>query len=831
MKSKTPSPDLTTRWWDWFAAALLVLAIFTAVLRLAATKWTPELPVVQVVALLGVVLGLALGYSRFSGLLSFGLAWAYGLFIVAWQISSKSPGSLSWAERFLHVGERVQNVLHQIATGDVITDSVIFIIFMSVLFWLLSASAGYRLSRHGSSWQAFLPTGIVLFVIHFYHNCPYSDGVNVCNSPGLLVGASYLGSFLLFVLLLIGRTTYLQRLSDWKRRQVFVAPEVGFDLTRFIVILTLVTMSLAWFAPVAYAKSVPIANKIWIAAGTPVRKINDVLSPLFESVRTAVSVETDDFGPNLELGRGGVLTDRVTMLVEVKGAIIPSLPFYWRNRVYDYYENGGWQTTITDTLQTLDSTIPFSSTIKGSEMSFTFQPAKGLSVLYTPTRVTRVDIPIEVEGQADAGRLVDVTAIRPVELVRPNQGYQIKAQNYPVTILQLRQAGSEYPAWIAEHYLQLPNTITERTHALARQIAEGQETPYDIAAAVTLYLRENLTYTEVIPQPPAGQEPLDWILFDHKEAFCNYYASAEIVLLRSLGVPARLVVGYAQGQRQVNPNENLPPPEAGIQALASAPGLYTVRSRDAHAWVEVYFPGIGWVEFEPTVSQSAIVRPSGDSSINIVPGYAEPVRELPVMDEGEPTPEPFDRWEDLRKKQTRPAWWMAWGPAILLGGTLLALIVWHGTLLVKLEAFLRQQGKQPPKWLSRWVERIRNGKPFIVRFVAWLQKIGLRPPGFLRDWAIWADLTPIERAYAEVNRALVRLGHPPAVEDTPAERLTQLAELLPETYESCRRLLTEYQTATYSQHTAHPAIARWAAERIQKQSLKARLRQPLWQKS
>jgi len=76
-----------------------------------------------------------------------------------------------------------------------------------------------------------------------------------------------------------------------------------------------------------------------------------------------------------------------------------------------------------------------------------------------------------------------------------------------------------------------------------------------------------------------------------KQGFCNYYATAEVILLRSVGIPARLAVGYAQGDN------------------VDDPLLYTVRQRDAHAWPEVYFPGVGWVEFEPTASQPTLVRP------------------------------------------------------------------------------------------------------------------------------------------------------------------------------------------------------------------------------
>ncbi len=136
--------------------------------------------------------------------------------------------------------------------------------------------------------------------------------------------------------------------------------------------------------------------------------------------------------------------------------------------------------------------------------------------------------------------------------------------------------------------------MTQRTLDLAERIARPFDNPYDIAVAVTNYLRNNIRYSDTVPAPPAGQDPVDWVLFDLKQGFCNYYATAEIVLLRAVGIPARWAVGYAQGE--FDPTES----------------SYQVRQRDAHSWPEVYYPGVGWVEFEPTLSQPVLDRPLGD---------------------------------------------------------------------------------------------------------------------------------------------------------------------------------------------------------------------------
>jgi hypothetical protein len=101
-----------------------------------------------------------------------------------------------------------------------------------------------------------------------------------------------------------------------------------------------------------------------------------------------------------------------------------------------------------------------------------------------------------------------------------------------------------------------------------------------------------LAYNEQMAAPPPEVDKVDYILFTAKEAYCDYYASSMIVMLRSLGIPARLAAGFARGTYN---------PELDV---------FHVVNADAHSWVEVYFPHYGWVEFEPTAAQPTVARPT-----------------------------------------------------------------------------------------------------------------------------------------------------------------------------------------------------------------------------
>jgi transglutaminase-like putative cysteine protease len=158
------------------------------------------------------------------------------------------------------------------------------------------------------------------------------------------------------------------------------------------------------------------------------------------------------------------------------------------------------------------------------------------------------------------------------------------------TIKQLEER-QDYPEWYLKPICSF-QTIFPPLFRMAQEITAGAETPYQKVTLVTNWLRENIEYQPVLPEIPQGQDPIEWMLFTQKQAFCNYYATAEVLMLRSLGIPARWVVGYNQGELDDSTDE----------------AYYRVRDKNRHAWPEVFFPGLGWIEFEPKRFEPLIER-------------------------------------------------------------------------------------------------------------------------------------------------------------------------------------------------------------------------------
>ena len=148
---------------------------------------------------------------------------------------------------------------------------------------------------------------------------------------------------------------------------------------------------------------------------------------------------------------------------------------------------------------------------------------------------------------------------------------------------ELRSAQTDYRGFIRDHYLQLPKGLPQRVVDLAEQITRAADTPFDKARIVQAFLRgPRFTYEEEIEAPPGDSDGVDHFLFDSREGYSDYYASAMAVMLRAVGVPTRIAAGYGPGE------------------YFEEEDLSVIRDSDSHPWVQVYFPYYGWIDFEPT---------------------------------------------------------------------------------------------------------------------------------------------------------------------------------------------------------------------------------------
>ncbi|MGB7875710.1 MAG: transglutaminaseTgpA domain-containing protein [Anaerolineales bacterium] len=764
------------RRWNWVSAILLLLMFQAATARLVVTHWTDFLFFTQTLAALGLALGLALGYSIFKRRAVILLALGYSLTLLPWQMSLAIEDELL-SRRLASVGGRLYFSAVQFFQREPVEDSLLFVAFISIVVWIISLVSGYWWTRHENYLAAVLPGGIFILVIHLYDQF-FSSRIWI------------LAIYLFLAILLLGQLYYIKNRESWRKRRVFQMQESTFDFTRGMVISATLFIIVAWTFPATHS-GFESAIRTWNQLTGPWEDVQEWFSNAVESLEAPVIRRSGElFSNQLGLGLGNPLAETVVFSVEAPDLEEKPPRYYWRGYVYDFYQNHTWYATeaILDEFTPSNTELIVPETGEQFAASFTIRTQISQSLLYIATQPLWVSRPGVIEyAQTDAGEQ-DLLAWRAEPRLLPGEQFQVTAAFTNPSMQQLQIAGTQYPQWVADRYLQLPEDFSPRITELADQITQEMETPYDKAVAITSYLRNEIIYTNPLTDsPPEGADLLEWILFDLKKGFCNYYATIEVLMLRSVGVPARMAGGFAQG------------------AFDDEANAYIVRSQNEHAWPEVYFPEYGWVEFEPTGNQDPLLRPNRPEDIdpenpeNQLDGFLnqsglDPIEDLPERK--------LNFEEDFGDTGALPPI-----EEQLAATTTRILYPVLGALLIGL------------LWLLNRQYAVFDRIP--VRLQTAYERNGGRSPAWLKSWVHWARLTPIERSFETINRSLRLLGRPPAYSATPAERAQALAKELPVANSAIESLLEQHQASLFTPEPGHPGLARRASLTIWVQTIRS----------
>jgi transglutaminase-like putative cysteine protease len=183
----------------------------------------------------------------------------------------------------------------------------------------------------------------------------------------------------------------------------------------------------------------------------------------------------------------------------------------------------------------------------------------------------------------------DSGAVFNLDLEHPVSRYQATSDIAQPDAPELRAAGGINPPYLDPVYLRLPRSLDPRIPRLAEQITVSANNNYDKALAIEAYLRSHFQYTLQLSRT-VPRDPLADFLFERKQGHCEYFASSMAVMLRSVGIPARIVNGFRTGE------------------FNDVTSQYVVRASNAHSWVEVFFPSHGWIAFDPTPGESSVIR-------------------------------------------------------------------------------------------------------------------------------------------------------------------------------------------------------------------------------
>lgn len=530
-------------------------------------------------------------------------AFQFATDLVLWYWTQEPPNWIAVPQLFWELWRdmstlvvRMGQWMIDVLSGEGVFDPVGAALTWGFGIWFCGLWAGWVAKRHHSPVIGVLPSGAVLaFVISYTGENPY------VLLP--VVGIS---------LVLLALMQHAERESLWTQRDTDYSSGLWSDI---LVVATGISIGLVVLSAIAPSITVERITE-WVrevtrsetdSEGTVAKSLGLEPKPEPQARVPLDDVRSTGLPRRHLIGSGPELSREVVMVIEtgelapipditmMEGTSVPT--HYWRSITYDWYFGRGWATTGTEDVE-----------YEAGEIADPFEPEEDPNyrrvrqnvrlvgedmgwLVYVSGRLMSVDKPYKVSWR-QGNEIFAVTT----------EAVEYRADSYVpiVTEEALRSASTEYPAGFLDRYLRLPDDTPERVKSLARDLTATEPTPYDRAKAIESYLRQ-FPYTLNVPQPGLQEDIADFFLFELQEGYCDYYATSMVVLARSAGLPARLVVGYYSG------------------TYDSTNARYIVTEADAHAWPEIYFPGYGWIEFEPTGGRPPIDRAESEEDEFIWP--------------------------------------------------------------------------------------------------------------------------------------------------------------------------------------------------------------------
>ena len=616
----------------WLSLALLALNLMVVIWSVEGADWVPT-PNLAGLILLAMITGLFLSRVPVWGILVLPVGFAIGALVIFWQLTSFQAEGLEFANAG-ELLERLNLWLVAAKTGSINIDRAPFAFGLMVVTWTSGFLAGWVFFRYGNFWGVFILGGAGLVSNLTYLPATASRDLGFYLLTALLLVArvqsvrrrrawdarnirydghlgvlSIFDSIFIAIAVLVVAFWMLPVGKSWgpthETYEYLRSPLVRWedDFNRLFAGLPArrPLPYRIWGDVMAFQGTIDPASTVVLQVNSPV--------PMYWRARTYgtytpkgwASLDTvlkpTDWTPTYSVPQPYLKR------FEVNHAVTPNYPS--RNLFV------GGQILDTDRdvrVETYDSptyTLELSTPGSGGDLP----PKLGLASVnlgralkgpraIVDDAVLAQGLPqgfelVEVEreqGVVQRVRITEVIAQQPDALsvragrgsVKPGETYQITSSVSLAEPPDLRQAGGDYPTWALDKYTQLPTDFPQSIRNRAREVATGALTPYDKAKAVEQYLKNNFEYNLKIDPPPYNADGVEHFLFTQKEGYSEYFASAMTVMLRSEGIPARLVTGYSLGEKV--PDQD----------------VYMVTDRNSHAWVEVYFPRYGWILFEPT---------------------------------------------------------------------------------------------------------------------------------------------------------------------------------------------------------------------------------------
>ncbi|MCP5099078.1 MAG: hypothetical protein GY943_26290, partial [Chloroflexi bacterium] len=567
----------------WLSILLLCTAIGTVIYAVLEVGWVPEDEVVVPTAICGLFLGMVLAKRPLHTAGAWLLITLYSFAITTIDLANlwTSPFLLFsntvsvpqiWRQNSALFFDRMASWFKAVFSGGSSQETIVFAFALGFITFLLSAYAGWSTFRQRKPLLGLTMMGLALALNGYF------GGAEIY----------WIGFFVGIAALLTAALHFANLERDWTINQVDYSDEVRWELLAYAGIIAAFLLTVAMVLPgIEYRKIArwfQSTTAVQTAEGALGRAFGGVQQPRGESLSPGGVGGSGILPRSYLIGNAPELSENVMMRATVNvidkagnETVAPTSLIqgsHWRALSYDVYTGRGWALSEERTEDT-----PASQPIPLPAITNEITLSQSVDWIWDD-RIIRYTVGLPLSFDQDIS-----VSWRGLEDLSRVQGegasYQVQTRLPRATLSDLRDtAVQNIPPTILARYSTLAPSVPNRVHELAQEIAGDLDNPYDQARAIEQFLRQ-YTYSLDVPIPPEDVDPVDYFLFDLQAGYCDYYASSMVVLARSLGLPARIAVGFLSQQ----PDEN---------------GVQTIYQINAHSWAEVYFAGYGWVEFEPT---------------------------------------------------------------------------------------------------------------------------------------------------------------------------------------------------------------------------------------
>lgn len=576
----------------WLAMGLLAVAVYCVAYSMIAANYEGgSMFILPWSAFIGLLVGLAVAKMRHLPQVILHLAACLLGYWLAVVLTSAVALHVPWLELLGNI--RATIMMGGLASAQGGADMV-FLFYLTFLCFFLGYFGAWLVYRAHLPWLVAFVYCSILFV--------NLDNVTRQDMPLLIlvmVGA---------LLLLVARVHLSAQLAQWKSEGLHT------DQTwlRGITVRSMQIASLLAVGVLLIGWLIPDAGQPGMGA-TAWNSLNNLFSNVTQghfslqnpgSILSQYQPPTNFFGNQLSIA-GSVHLPTGEVLYYSSG----TGPQYLEGFTYDHFDGHTWTTQVSTTPETFDSEQPLptdaalqSSTQTTTSVTIVVPPESTEHYIFGPPQPTLFDVATGIYGNGITSAWTQQSQLA------VGEHYQVISTQpsfAPSDLEAVPYQGANSAYWqqdpnylmLNAFYLQVPTDLSRKVGQTLLQWTQGTTNPYDALRQLEAHLSDQTVFTYSVDNPPvpSNVDAVDWLLQTRK-GFCTYYASAMVVMARMLGIPTRMVNGFSHGHFDQQRN------------------VWVVDGSDAHSWVQAYFPGYGWINFDPTPGYSTNSTPASQAT-------------------------------------------------------------------------------------------------------------------------------------------------------------------------------------------------------------------------